>query len=694
MKEPSGAFTLGRAVPVALGVLLVGYLALWAGGWRVRAFMSGQTDLGSYFVPKYQFAADRIAEGALPQWNPFEFAGAPFLATVQPSVFYPPVRLAYAFLSAEQAYVALFFGHMVLGAIGTLLLARDLGLASWPAVFAAAWVTQPMWLVRIYDHPVLLTATTWAPLLLLTLRRLVRAPGARTAAALAVVAAFQTLSGYPPLVLATGYVLVLALAFFLADRRRMVQPAPVPRIVGALLGAAALAALLSAVQILPTLDLALLTDRAAETERTQAMLASLAATGDDMLLYMGLPPTTLAVTVGAAWDRFGPFLLVPAGLAVVLRPRSTTVWLLVCALVLTAGLPAWAYRHLPLSSFIRFGAEWLFLATFVVYLLAACGLDAVLATRRFSRRLAAPVTLALLALANLASWRQVDHRWLELDFGTPLPLPAAMRQCEPDDARFRSFWTFGHLRGSLMHERIRSPAGYEQSLLPRRTSVFQRALGIGNGIVVPAWAQSVANESELASRVALRCIVSPPAPALVAAGFEERPADGDRRHRVYVNHDARPRVRIEHMVRHAASPDEALALAREAPLTGVILEGPDAPGTSDGTCAGAGDDHATIARDEPEELHVRTRSDCPGYLVVADSHAPGWSATLDGEPTFIHLADFAFRAVAVPAGEHTVVFRYQAPGLRLGIALSLVGIALAATCLLRRPSRGAAGRGR
>lgn len=676
-------FALGHGVPITLAVLAGGYGALWAAGWRVRAFMSGQTDLGSYFVPKYQYAADRIAAGALPQWNPFEFAGTPFLATIQPSVFYPPVRLVYSALSGEDAYVALFFLHLVIAALGTLMLARSLGLALWPAVLAAAWVTQPVWLVRIYDHPVFLTATTWVPLLLLASRHVVRAPSARSMAALAVVAALQAVSGYPPLVLATSYLLALALVFWLVERRGRADAAPAVRIVTALLGASTLAALLAAAQILPTLELALLTDRAGEAERTRAMLTSLSTLSNDTLLYMGLPPTSLRATLEAAFHRFGVFLLLPAALAPVLRPRSAAVWFSVCALLLTAGFPSWAYRVLPFSSYVRFGFEWLFLATFVVHLLAAQGIDAALGTRAARWRVAAPVTLALLALANVASWRQIDPRWLTVDIGTPLPLPAEASQCDLDDPRYRSLWTFGQVRGSLMHERVRSPTGYEQSLLPQRTAALQAAIGIGNGIVIPSWAESIKRESLLAARLALRCIVSPPAPPLEAGGFTRRPFSPEATFRVYVSALALPRARIEHTVRPAASAAEALALARTAPLSGVILESDQATGAP---CPDPQHDRVEIVRDEPEEVDVRTHSNCPGYLVLADTHADGWSATVDGEPAPLLVADFDFRAVPIPAGEHTVGFRYTAPGLRAGLALSLIGALLVAACLLRHPT--------
>ena len=87
----------------------------------------------------------------------------------------------------------------------------------------------------------------------------------------------------------------------------------------------------------------------------------------------------------------------------------------------------------------------------------------------------------------------------------------------------------------------------------------------------------------------------------------------------------------------------------------------------------------------PEELRVRALGG-PGALVVADTFAPGWSATLDGEPTEIVRADGLFRAVLVGSpGAHEVVFRYRAPGLAAGAWISLG--ALAASLALLFASR-------
>lgn len=98
---------------------------------------------------------------------------------------------------------------------------------------------------------------------------------------------------------------------------------------------------------------------------------------------------------------------------------------------------------------------------------------------------------------------------------------------------------------------------------------------------------------------------------------------------------------------------------------------------------------------------VRTSSPGRSLLVLADPYYPGWTATVDGRPARILPADHAFRGVEVPAGAHTVSFRYSAPPFRHGLflagvtTLALVAAGVLGPRLRRRPAgrrRGSGGR--
>jgi hypothetical protein len=112
-----------------------------------------------------------------------------------------------------------------------------------------------------------------------------------------------------------------------------------------------------------------------------------------------------------------------------------------------------------------------------------------------------------------------------------------------------------------------------------------------------------------------------------------------------------------------------------------------------------GQGEAAVTRYRPEEVIVRTSARGPALLVLLDAFYPGWRAAVDGTEVAIHRADVLGRAVRVPAGEHTVRFRFESPALRLGTRLSFATVAALALVAMvqalgRRRRRGATGGGR
>jgi uncharacterized membrane protein YfhO len=59
-------------------------------------------------------------------------------------------------------------------------------------------------------------------------------------------------------------------------------------------------------------------------------------------------------------------------------------------------------------------------------------------------------------------------------------------------------------------------------------------------------------------------------------------------------------------------------------------------------------------------------------LVVDEQISEGWSATVDGEPVAVEEANGLYLGVRVPAGAEEVQLRYTAPGLRAGLASSVL----------------------
>ena len=88
-------------------------------------------------------------------------------------------------------------------------------------------------------------------------------------------------------------------------------------------------------------------------------------------------------------------------------------------------------------------------------------------------------------------------------------------------------------------------------------------------------------------------------------------------------------------------------------------------------------------RCDDRRISCRARRDHRGGnrrgLVLADNWYPGWKAAIDGAPAEILVADHALRFIALPAGRHTIVFEFHPRTLAIGVAISLVTLAAAAS---------------
>jgi hypothetical protein len=110
----------------------------------------------------------------------------------------------------------------------------------------------------------------------------------------------------------------------------------------------------------------------------------------------------------------------------------------------------------------------------------------------------------------------------------------------------------------------------------------------------------------------------------------------------------------------------------------VILE-QTAPSLGHPTLTTAGSDVKVLGYQD-SSVSLEAHTDGAGFLVLMDFLLPGWSATVDGRPVPILAANFAGRAVPIPAaGDHRIEFSYQPPLLREGLAISLVSLLVLAS---------------
>ena len=156
---------------------------------------------------------------------------------------------------------------------------------------------------------------------------------------------------------------------------------------------------------------------------------------------------------------------------------------------------------------------------------------------------------------------------------------------------------------------------------------------------------------------------------------------------LYENLDVMPRAFAVPSHTSVDGIDAALDLMRSDsfdPLTTVaILKGQDnaTPSAGDGmpTDGATAEEWAAtvdIVDYKLNQVIINAELSRPGWLVVSDTHYPGWEATVNGSPTPISQANGCVRAVPLDAGPSEVVLRYQPRPLTIGALISVISVAL------------------
>jgi hypothetical protein len=78
-----------------------------------------------------------------------------------------------------------------------------------------------------------------------------------------------------------------------------------------------------------------------------------------------------------------------------------------------------------------------------------------------------------------------------------------------------------------------------------------------------------------------------------------------------------------------------------------------------------------------EEVTMHAKTSGNRLVFMSDSWYPDWNVTIDGKPTPLYRANYAFRAFVVPQGDHEVKLTYYDPKYATGRSISLLMNALA-----------------
>jgi hypothetical protein len=691
--------------------LVAGMVTIWLARvvWSAKQMsLMGAGDLFGYFLPAYTYEAERFAHGGFPFWNPYQGAGVPFLATLQPAALYP-TRLLLLVVSPARAMGWSIFLHVVLGGLATFALCRRLG-ADRPGAAVGAIVFTGASALPNLTAVTQIEPAAWLPVLAFAVVAVVEGGGWGWTLFLGLAGSMPALAGgYQPVVYgAFGLVLfVVALAADVRWRAALFSR----RVLGRLAVAGLLAFATAAPQLVPTFAWSVDAVRRMQPLTVLQMIPLFTEAAywgrirmfffrelPSQFCYLSVPVVALAIAGTIGGRGFGLVVGASAiGIAVLATARPDTMAITI-------------YRALPGFAMFRFPVRMLFLTAFFTAIVAALGATLVRGARPFGtarrRMLVGVGAVAATAGLLLGGYRN--------DFFLPWAQPYEMTLPES-----RFFPTLGALAG---HDRIFVPAdrfdlrlgsfvreGMRQRvrvlqdydpLSSRRLGAFLAAVSglpppgddafpAFSGAMMGPDARTIARP-DLLDLVAVRAIVTPRStlPAGGVPGWRLIESHGDLD--LYANDSALPRAYVVGRARFVPTETEALATIvgrdfdghREVVLVGEPEAGEAALATATATPAVS----ARIAVDDPEHVVIDVDGARSGVVVLADAAAPGWKATVDGVPRRLWRANHLVRGVAVGPGDRRVELRYRAPGFRLGVALAVAtwSVVLLALAIARR----------
>ncbi|MBI3854222.1 MAG: YfhO family protein [Planctomycetes bacterium] len=658
-----------RRLPAALFVVIPGLLVLPS--LLPGKFLFGVDVIGGFYHLR-GIVGRALAEGRLPVWDSHTMCGAPLLASMHGGVLYPLTWPA-AVLSPGLFWTLTVWIHLTLaGLFAFAWLGRGLGLGRWPSLAGALLFMLSGFLTShvYYGHIPHVSTFPWAAAVLWRLERFLAGPTPRRGLLLAVVLALMILAGFPQFVFILAFAVLGRLAHFVFAEReeRRARAKTAAQAAGWL----ALAGLIAAPQLLPTLELIGLGQRAAGGNYEFVTSYSLAPS---QLLTL-VAPTALGDNREIPVDSAG-FVgiagLVLAALGAMGRSRQRRLWagLGLLGLLLALGHHTPLFRgffHLvPGVRLFRVPARYLMLFTLAAAPLAAIGFERLWNGDR--RKIAA--ALGVFLVAELAGYhsRYFVARPLE-DMEWPAEFVENVRNHPRAPFRIATVTAAQTPAiGKCQLAGLDHVGGYDPMMLRRYTELCNVARGKPS--TDPIVAMVLAVPTPLFELLGARYWIVP-GPKQEPPGWRavgELPSGI-----VYENPRALPRAFLVGRSVNTSSDEERLRfmVSPEFDPRRVVVTERESGGLQDG-----GETEKSVVRlasREPGGYALVTESPADAFLVLAEAYYPGWMVEVDGAPAELLRANHLMQAVRLTAGRHDVRFSYHPRFLMPGFALAALGL--------------------
>ena len=698
-------------------------------------------DLMGQVAPWYNVQAKAWHDGEFPMWDPYVWGGQPLLGQMQPGAVFPlnwPLFLAPLDVDGriDLRWMNLHFGLIrLLPGLFFYLLARELGCRRFSALLAGLAFACGGYISTI-GWPQMLHGAIWFPLTLYFLLRFVRLgwtpQGFANAALCGGSIGFSLLSGHHQTPF-FSLVAITGVFGWLCWRPLRESRAEGLRLAAMYGGAAVVAFLVAAVQLLPAVEYGRLAIRwvnAAEPVGYEDAVPYFVHEGARLF-----PISLFGLVVPRAFfqtnTQVGWVCLALAIFAILTRwpERKTQLGMILGLGGLAIGfgpfspLHGWIYNFIPMAEKARSGAHAVFVFQAGVFLLAALGVERLLDQKWDAvgdkyldwvqkillgfalltwvvlyfevgqgKMEAAPgdhmmisALIAVLLAAVLAAYRRQALLRDGLRFGlialmvTELYAPQWHFLSDMGDPERQQ-----HLR---QYESYRGAMESVRNAMNERWEPVRFEIAPTDGVSfanVGAWYGVEQSDGFLASAdkelFELYGREGWPETRLVMgtrytlAKAPTRPDQvkvyEDPNWSVFENPSASPRAWLTHSLEDITGPD--------GETTGL-------PAIQ--TCPDAMEPPVSFVRWTVRRTLLNVHAACPGYLILSDSWYPGWEAEVDGKLTPIYRYKRAFRAVPVPTGEYVVQFVFRPRSIYWGAALTGSGwlLCMGAAFLAWRP---------
>lgn len=694
--------------------------------------------------PSRELLRRSLVRGEFPWWDPYVGGGGPSFASMWPAYLFPPALLV-VLLGAgsivRNAYILLLI--LTSGTLTWFLLRRH-GLRA-PAALAGAIAFAFSGAVITTVPSVIGQPIAFFSLPLLVTARLVERPDARRAAQLALAFAFVAFASFPPVLLQIFGMCVAYVAVSIVLQPRLRARTALWFVAGAAVSLALAAVVyLPGAKLMAEMThvrdyYSHASEEAMPADHLPQALSPTIAGGVAIYAHPALRGET-----GLHMYYSGVVALVLAGVGFVARgdarARVLRITATLCgalALAKIIGLPPvqWII-YVPLLRSFHYAAYLGVLVAFATAVLAALGVDALLEGRARAWHVAfgaAVPGLALLAVRIQAAHRHAalqlggerwlaDFRWLVL-FAA---LTAVTAWVASRSLRLRTVAVvaviallsvegvkYAHYPRPLRGDAWAHPARYAEVLAQRNSLGRLIPMPVYSANTESAFGQPTLDVILTASTrmytLYKRYFADIPDPILrgtdrippervldvanveyIAIASQDTAHIGETLRRGYERFYVDPLVHVMRRTtdlrysftsqyRVVRSPEEALASLETLPRGTVLLERPPSFPPATGP-----DVRPVVKTFRLNEVELAMTTPRAGMLVCSESNMHGWTARIDGRPVPIVDANYAFRAVEVPPGAHTVRFTYWQPGLTGGIVLSVLGLVACVLLLLAK----------